>query len=83
MDKPQWNVEESPFAFYEVVVIQTDSPDKEQFNRAEGAILGMSQSEEGHWAYSVHILGVIHSWFFYEEELQPTGRHMKREDFYP
>lgn len=71
------------FAFYEKVLIQTIDKNKAEVNGKLAAILGRVETEDGSsWYYSVHVYGHEHSWCMFENELQETGEHACREDFY-
>lgn len=73
---------ESIFSFYEVVHVSTDRSALRSIDNCDGAVLGMVQSDDGNWAYSVHIFDREESWSVLESELMTRGWFMKREDFY-
>jgi hypothetical protein len=70
------------YKFYEVVKVVSSRPALSEINGQEAAILGIVQNDGGQWLYSVQILESEDGWDVVENELQPTGRMMAREDFY-
>jgi hypothetical protein len=71
------------FDFYEIVQLSSESGRKASLNGQTGAVLGRALSDDGlSWSYAVHVYTTGTSWSFNEDELSPTGRHAKREDFY-
>ncbi len=70
------------YEFYEIVMVNTDDPDKIRINNLKGAILGKSQDEKGKWGYAVHIYELNECWDFMHNELKPTGEFDKEESFY-
>lgn len=68
------------FDFYEVVKINLAS--NSDIDGKEGAILGMSQCDDGLWRYAVQIFENDDGWDLYEHQLLFTGKKMKRADFY-
>jgi hypothetical protein len=76
---------EPRFAFYEIVRVR-DTPKNRSCGiaGAEGAVLGIAPTEEGvHEAsYAVSLYGREESWSLSENDLEPTGRMARREDFY-
>ena len=69
---------EAKFTFYEIVrVISYTRPG------SEGAVLGMAQNDDGLWYYAIALYDDSNLvWNFREDELEPTGRHDRRESFY-
>jgi hypothetical protein len=45
-------------------------------------VLGRAQDESGNWGYAVFIYAANEVWNFREDELEPTGKMDKRENFY-
>jgi hypothetical protein len=70
------------FSFYEVALIESSRPALQEVAHHHGAVLGMARNDDGVWVYAVHVLDQGEVWDVRESELRPTGRHMKREDFY-
>jgi hypothetical protein len=70
------------FRFYEVVDILGGRAEIAQVIGCRGAVLGMSECDDGRWIYSVSILETGESWVLDESELISTGTLMRREDFY-
>lgn len=77
------------FDFYEVVKINTVENNLKKANGKDGVVMGMAQDENGEWNYAVRIyfgsfadLEDSDGWSIDEQYLQPTGKFMKREDFY-
>ena len=75
------------YEFYEVVLVSSSDPQKEALNGLEGAIVGIAQEKDGPWGYTVHIYKRAtspdgSSFYFTEDELEPTGRRSPRSDLY-
>jgi Immunity protein 31 len=72
---------EPKYQFYEVVRISKQVKHQHLVG-LEGAVLGMSQNEQGQWGYAVTLYETGQCWDLSEEDLEPTGRMDKRETFY-
>jgi len=71
------------FAYYEKVRVRTTDPAKAHLNGEVGAVLGRTDTQDKtSWYYAVSLYTQQRSWCFFEHELEPTGEHAKREDFY-
>jgi hypothetical protein len=71
------------FDFYEIVHLSSESGRNAELNGQTGAVIGRALSDDGlSWSYAVHVYSTGTSSSFDEDELSPTGRHAKREDFY-
>ena len=72
------------FQFYEVVVVaESDDNNLRSVIGEEGTILGMAQDDESKcWSYSVSMASTGKVWNFDEWQLEPTGKHQDRLDFY-
>jgi hypothetical protein len=71
------------FEFYEIVQVISGSGRNAKMNGQTGAVLGRALSDDGlRWSYAIHVDSTGISWSFNEDELLPTGRHAKKEDFY-
>jgi hypothetical protein len=75
-------VPEPKFMFYEIVRISRPSPGLRQNADLEGAILGMSQDDQGRWYFAVHVYELNEVQTYPETALEPTGRMDRRESFY-
>ena len=70
------------FRYYDIVRIQTNHPEKSQFNGREGCVLGISQPiGSGEPSYALHLEGEKYGWDFMESELEATGKK-REEPFY-
>jgi hypothetical protein len=73
---------DAKYKFYEVVRVN-EKHYRSMFVNKEGAILGMSQNEQNDmWGYTLTFDDLPETYGFEEEELEPTGKMKKREDFY-
>ena len=71
------------FDFYEIVQLCSENRRKAKLNGQMGAVLGRALSDDGlSWSYAVHVYSAGANWTFNEDELLPTGRQAKRQDFY-
>lgn len=70
------------YKFYEVVKVLSPRPTLSEVNGLEAAILGMVQNDSGGLLYSVQMIESGEGWDVSENDLEPTGRMMAREDFY-
>jgi len=80
--KPLKGTRQSPFIFYEKVVVESKDPKKSKINGKLAAIMGMSQSDDGEWGYAIHVYGEDEGWDAMSHELRPTGEFDRRETFY-
>jgi hypothetical protein len=71
----------SPFAFYEVVIIQSSRPELREIAGEHAVIVGTAQ-EAGHWSYSVWIESRGTTWSLGASDIRSTGEIRKREEFY-
>ncbi len=72
---------EPRYEFYQEVQVRTSDPKKSHLNGRIGVVFGRTEtSENTSWGYGVQLQDKC--WFFYEYEIQPTGRQFRREDFY-
>ena len=69
----------SRFNYFEKVTISSSD---EIVNGKLGAILGLAQSDNGCWNYTVHIYDTGLCWCFEEEQLFSTGEFAKLDEFY-
>jgi hypothetical protein len=70
------------FDFYEIVHLSSESGRNAELNGQTGAVIGRALSDDGlSWIYAIHVYSTGTTWSFNEDELSPTGRHAKREDF--
>ena len=73
---------DAQFQFYEVVKISSDKSDLSDVDGCEGAVLGMTKNNKI-WNYAIAIFDLDEEcWDIEEQDLLPTGKMMKREDFY-
>jgi hypothetical protein len=71
----------SPFAFYEVVVVQSSRPELREIAGERGVIMGMAE-EAGQWSYSVSIESSGISRSVGASDIKSTGEVRRREEFY-
>ena len=71
----------SPFAFFEVVVIESSRPELRDVTGKHAVVLGMAE-EAGHWSYSVLIEPRGTCWSVDETDIKGTGEVRRREEFY-
>ena len=71
----------SPFAFYEVVVIESSRPELRDVAGERGVIMGMAE-EDGQWSYAVSIESRGTSWSVFKSDIKSTGEVRRREEFY-
>jgi hypothetical protein len=69
------------YQFYEIVRVGKHCRHRQLIGR-EGAILGMSQNEQGIWGYAVALQPSGECWDLVEDNLESTGRMERRETFY-
>jgi len=67
--------------FYEEVRISNDIADPSLRGKT-GVIMGISEEDGIVYGYSVRLKDLKHSYGFSANEISPTGRKFKREDFY-
>ncbi len=66
------------FKYDDIVRIQTNHPEKSQFNGREGCVLGISEPiGGGEPGYALYLESEKYGWNFMESELEATGK--KRE----
>lgn len=70
------------FQFYETVRVASDDPELAEIRGERGAILGMSEHDDGTFGYAVFIFRDEMCWDLAESELEATGVFGRREDFY-
>lgn len=71
----------SPFAFYEVVIVESSRPELRDITGERGVIMGMAE-ETGEWGYAVMLESSGVCWSVVATDLKSTGQIRKREDFY-
>jgi len=67
--------------FYEEVKINNDMDDPSLRGKI-GVIMGISEEDGVVYGYSVCLKDMKYSYSFSVDEVSPTGRRFKREDFY-
>lgn len=74
---------EAKFDFYEIVRIKKDISLPQKLYGKEGTVLGKVQDNNGIWYYSVSMpIDENLCWDFKESQLEKTGKHQKRSDYY-
>jgi len=76
------SISNSKFQFYEIVRIRKSNPDLGEIHGERGAILGIARDECGAFEYGVFIFRDEICWSVAEDDLESTGEHSRREDFY-
>jgi len=66
--------------FDEVRII--DDIEEPELRGKSGVVMGISEENGMVYGYSVHFSDLPHSYSFSVNEVVPTGRKFKREDFY-
>lgn len=67
--------------FYQEVIVLPNSAQK-QYIGQKGVVMGISEEDGIFYGYGVLIDGKKTIDFFTEDELSPTGKQFRREDFY-
>ena len=70
------------FQFYEIVRVASSQPELAEIHGERGAILGMSEDDQGTFGYAVFIYRDEICWSLTEDELEETGEFSRREEFY-
>ena len=70
------------FEFFEVVRIDAAPEESEELDGKTGPIVGMAESEDGRWTYSIYLENQGGAFIVNEDRLTSTGRFVKREDIY-
>jgi len=60
----------------------TDDCENSELRGKIGVVMGISEEDGTVYGYSVHFAHLPHSYSFSVDEVTPTGRKFKREDFY-
>ena len=70
------------FKFFEIVKIISNPEGFEQLQGKEGPVLGKAECDDGRWTYSVSLVELGENFSLDEDELESTGKFVKREDIY-
>jgi hypothetical protein len=71
------------FDFYEEVRILSGDPKVARLVGQVGVVLGRTETEDRQtWCYAVQLTNERAGYCFFESELETTGNHFLREDFY-
>ena len=70
------------FQFYEIVRVASSDPELTEIHVERGAILGVSENDNGTFGYAVFIYRDEICWDLAEGELEATGVFSRREEFY-
>ena len=70
------------FQFYEIVRVASSDPELTEIHGERGAILGVSENDNGTFGYAVFIYRDEICWDLAEGELEATGEFSRREEFY-
>ena len=72
----------SKFEFFEVVRVRSKPAGFEHLQGMEGPVLGKAECDNGRWTYSVSLAELGENFSLREDELESTGKFVKREDIY-
>ncbi|WP_375055096.1 hypothetical protein [Zobellella sp. DQSA1] len=67
--------------FYCEIKVNDDAKNK-KYNGRTGVVLGISEENGITYGYSVVLHGENHTVYFEKNDVTPTGKQFKREDFY-
>ncbi len=70
------------FRVYEIVRVGKNNPELAEIHGERGAILGMTDGMSGPIEYGVYIYRDEILWQVSEDDLEATGEHASRGDFY-
>ncbi|OOE71293.1 Imm31 family immunity protein [Salinivibrio sp. ML290] len=70
------------YEFFEVVKITSSDSAFAEVKGQEAVILGMTPDDTGHWFYSVQITDTEEVWSLSENDIESTGKVLKKENFY-